>query len=1156
MQRVSNRKNGEEKESGKEYIPMVLGVFSILKEDTLLSHLGREKEEKGLNGADNYRIVKNIFGLSQPTAEGIKGILNTTENNIIWMNLREEPIIYLNGRPYVLRDKDRPFTNIRSFIGISYERLESMEERLKKDIEEIAKENRGFIDVYIERKNQILQCNRLFVSTVQTARELFEMIGRERLKYFRTPVSRKLYNRENFLSVLDRILTRIEDKENYLFGFNCGSGLSKTSYAMAACLLNSKISALIANKHILLDESFNSPTINLSALGDAAISIAGTHSPVTVEKYHNTNSISEINSPKDSLNIELRIIRILEQVLDTPISKWLESTGNVMPILEKALKGEYILVERLVAAFNGGLAKKITDQALIELGKVSILESLLKGVIRAHLNKNASQNIARSTVLLERYISLIIYGIYKIEEIDSSFIEWVENTPAVKGYAKPISNGTYSQSIFSPMDLLRAPNDLTKDTKHWNTLIGARTILRADSSTREYPKESFNDIYIVHQPGLECDLSYLPKGVIWVSLRSEPVIYIEGVPHSERDRLSPNKNMKSVPGITRELIENQENILCKRIEAEEAQVTGKVVLFDTLPTGELVARKVKVKEHQLKTSSEYINILPLVQRYEKIPMISKSPLTPTQIHSVLQLILKRNSTPIVFQASGYMGRSKITRILAVLIEETYKYNQQRNNTIEDRSKERDITSKEIQNSISSANYIARPVPISSIETLIRILSNGVVSDTYVRQVYERCTGKDIYDDLESTAYEYRSILLANYFLLICTASFILSSSGSIEQFRQWLNSRPDIINIYNRLSEISITTQRQVPVPKRPWGTVLTPHTLLKNDFFPALKILNNNELDIKGCTNLRIVQFRTNRTVGLAQPAEWGVGELIKYLGEVPNKIHWFCLRQEPVVYLDGLPFVLRTSDQIYENVITEGISKEWVENIEERMKNDCIEESKQNGIIVHDEVIEAREARITENIQHTLPEHIKTPREIFSVPQMVYYRMPISDEQTPIPEIFDEMHKSILSIPIPRTVIFSCQMGRGRTTTGMVISGLISFAEYFKSLSPTEREHTLKVQRDAVVYEDKYPIISKLLQVLKRGKESKNLIDSLINQCNHIQNIYHAIAKQTGTGYLMRYFYLISFGSFLIENIDTNKTFKEYLSECQEIDGIANEK
>ena len=47
--------------------------------------------------------------------------------------MREEPILYINGRPFVARKLEHPFENLEH-TGISQSRVEQMEQRLKSDV--------------------------------------------------------------------------------------------------------------------------------------------------------------------------------------------------------------------------------------------------------------------------------------------------------------------------------------------------------------------------------------------------------------------------------------------------------------------------------------------------------------------------------------------------------------------------------------------------------------------------------------------------------------------------------------------------------------------------------------------------------------------------------------------------------------------------------------------------------------------------------------------------------------------------------------------------------------------------------------------------------------------------------------------------------------
>ena len=56
-----------------------------------------------------------------------------------------------------------------------------------------------------------------------------------------------------------------------------------------------------------------------------------------------------------------------------------------------------------------------------------------------------------------------------------------------------------------------------------------------------------------------------------------------------------------------------------------------------------------------------------------------------------------------------------------------------------------------------------------------------------------------------------------------------------------------------------------------------------------------------------------------------------------------------------------------------------------------------------------------------------------------MQYYRLPLTDGEAPKETIFDVFYNHVKDVPPSDALIFNCQMGGGRTTTGMVIGCLI---------------------------------------------------------------------------------------------------------------------
>lgn len=97
-----------------------------------------------IKGAPNFRHIPSthIFGVAQPTLDGMRNTLmavraalsDNPPSRIVWINLREEPLVYINGVPYVLRDGYFTLRNIKAYSGITASRLELLENRLKDDV--------------------------------------------------------------------------------------------------------------------------------------------------------------------------------------------------------------------------------------------------------------------------------------------------------------------------------------------------------------------------------------------------------------------------------------------------------------------------------------------------------------------------------------------------------------------------------------------------------------------------------------------------------------------------------------------------------------------------------------------------------------------------------------------------------------------------------------------------------------------------------------------------------------------------------------------------------------------------------------------------------------------------------------------------------------
>ena len=72
------------------------------------------------------------------------------QRNTVWIDLREEPVLYIRTRPYVLRNYNRPYQRLPEFGNLTALQIENIAERLKVDINHEALDNDNKMLVHFE----------------------------------------------------------------------------------------------------------------------------------------------------------------------------------------------------------------------------------------------------------------------------------------------------------------------------------------------------------------------------------------------------------------------------------------------------------------------------------------------------------------------------------------------------------------------------------------------------------------------------------------------------------------------------------------------------------------------------------------------------------------------------------------------------------------------------------------------------------------------------------------------------------------------------------------------------------------------------------------------------------------------------------------------
>ncbi|KAM0684851.1 hypothetical protein COBT_003940, partial [Conglomerata obtusa] len=261
-------------------------------------------------------------------------------------------------------------------------------------------------------------------------------------------------------------------------------------------------------------------------------------------------------------------------------------------------------------------------------------------------------------------------------------------------------------------------------------------------------------------------------------------------------------------------------------------------------------------------------------------------------------------------------------------------------------------------------------------------------------------------------------------------------------FEQWINGNKAVIHLYNELDSMDWEILRigyavRSKLVKKVNRKILTSMMILKNDYFVG-SIYSKLYVHVDGVRNLRIINIKNGLIVGLAMPTKKGVKNICNMIRKTMKcdkiDINWFCLREEPIIYINHSPFVLLHHSNPIENIVMTGVSTEIVENIENNLKEDI---EKDNEILLYDEIL--NDDTIETYSQKTYIDYVSTVKETYIDKDIIYHRIPITDEKIPIPIVIDRLYNSIKNVNEPKVVVFNCQMGRGRTTTGMIIAYLI---------------------------------------------------------------------------------------------------------------------
>ncbi|CAK4112674.1 unnamed protein product [Aphanomyces euteiches] len=622
--------------------------------------------------------------------------------------------------------------------------------------------------------------------------------------------------------------------------------------------------------------------------------------------------------------------------------------------------------------------------------------------------------------------------------------------------------------------------------------------------------------------------------VIWVNVREEAVVFVEGTPFTARPSGKLNEN-DLVPGMTDHSINVLETSLKNSLLERLAQSEYKFEYWHepTLLCNELSTQVV---------DPTHVNTLPEVMAGVKHPGIEsltyhRAPIDRENFpeHDIVDQIVEWISksdpnTAVVFNCQKGRGRTTTAMTLAYLIWST---------PFQLRNPAPEISSAQPLRAVSMDPRIAdyKQGLYKVILALRDKLANGVRSKEWIdqaidenaliyhiRHVIDESRTKSLEEakPARRSFYLHRACrLLERYFYFVVFGSYLLEAPTAESTFSSWLLGHPDLYRLLDTLGGATYPSSKVLH------------NNILKFDHFPGLHRLPL----VLGPNVPNFRQLGTFPLFGTAQCFEQGIHDVLQHLKSIGHtKAIWINLREEVVMYV-GAEYP--------------GIEVNEITAIEAKLKKELIAKvTKSNGLFMH--LHEPREYVTEESFDVISPERdVLTLEETYQAVcragyDVRYARIPVSDEIAPEEKDLDDLVRllgpiftSEIGSDNPTAIICNCQMGRGRTTTMLVcmymlravITGAIP-----EKVEPKNRVH--------------FAVIDELVSTLDNGKESLALVDHTVDLADHVQNLRDCIdscrdlTKENGlsiekqeffmqraVNYLERYFYLICFASYVLD-------------------------
>jgi len=307
----------------------------------------------------------------------------------------------------------------------------------------------------------------------------------------------------------------------------------------------------------------------------------------------------------------------------------------------------------------------------------------------------------------------------------------------------------------------------------------------------------------------------------------------------------------------------------------------------------------------------------------------------------------------------------------------------------------------------------------------------------------------------------------------------------------------------------------------------------------------------------------------GVHQPTVSGVRAIVEQLTAEHGTVVWICMRDNPVVYVNGTPYTIHNKEKPQEDAM--GIKKLCVNNgyemtrVERQMVRDLI--TRASGADGQLQLFQALSDKDDKDVE---PEPTEVQHDAICTLQGVFdaleaegfgvklHRCLFCQDGAPEAEEIDEVVTAVRGAGDKAAIVFSCSSGVERTQMGMTLASLMfaidSGAKPRGYVDPPEGPTVPDVQDKA-----QYAGIVELCQSLPEGQLCKAVVDDVIDDNEMLVHFRKVIAQAASCDqaadvqirsqavclamdHLERYWHFICFGAYL--KIQVTEKFQQSFS------------